>query len=128
MQLGDVILEAQAAGADLGGVLPAHIPPVPRLVGDLSLILGPLGVAQDEAVLHRVLAQPAEGRGVLKALVQPGVFGAVQVGGKAAVVFGIARRVDDGGGHLLGGGGIVTPVGVVLRFRSYRPVWYLTLR
>ena len=31
-----------------------------------------LGVAQDKAVLHRVLAQPAEGSGILKALVQAG--------------------------------------------------------
>ena len=71
----DILLKAQAAGVDLGGVLDADIPPVPRLVDDLGLVLGVLGVAEDEAVVARVLTEPAEGGGLLEALVQPGVLG-----------------------------------------------------
>lgn len=90
----DILLKAQAAGVDLSGVLHAHIPPVPGLIDDLRLVLGVLGVAEDEAVVARVLTEPAEGGGLLEALVQTGVLRAVQVGGEAAVVLGVSRRVD----------------------------------
>ena len=75
LQGGDIVLKAQAAGVDLRGVFHAHIAPVPGLIGDLGLLLGPLGVAQDEPVFPGVLAEPAEGSRVLKALVQAGVLG-----------------------------------------------------
>ena len=64
----DILLKAQAAGVDLSGVLHAHIAPVPGLIGDLGLLLGPLGVAQDEPVLPGVLAEPAESSRVLNCL------------------------------------------------------------
>ena len=64
-----------------------------QLVDDLRLVLGVLGVAEDEAVVARVLTEPAEGGGLLEALVQTGVLRAVQVGGEAAVVFGVSRRL-----------------------------------
>ena len=114
----DILLKAQAAGVDLSGVFDAHIPPVPGLVDDLGLVLGVLGVAEDEAVVARVLTEPAEGGGLLEALVQTGVLRAVQVGGEAAVVLGVSRRVDDGSGLFLGGGVVVALVEVVLVFRS----------
>ena len=74
LQGGDIVLKAQAACVDLGGVLRAHIPPVPGLVGDLGGILGPLGVTQDKAILGGVLTQPAERGRVFKTLVQAGVL------------------------------------------------------
>lgn len=87
---------------------------MPRLVDDLGLVLGVLRVAEDEAVVPGVCTEPAEGGGVLEALVQPGVLGAVQVGGEAAVVLGVARRVDDGCGLFLGSGVVIALVEVVL--------------
>ena len=112
LQLGDIVLEYQAAGVDPGGVFGAHIPPVPGLIGDLGDGLGllSLGVAEDEAILPGVLTQPGEGGGVLKAGVQVGEVGAVQVGGQAAVVLGIARGIHNPGGHLLGGGLVIALV------------------
>src|SRR5699024_1656302 len=94
------------------GVFGAHIPPVPGLVGDLGHSLGglPLGIAEDEAVVPGVLAQPVEGGGVLKAGLQGGELGAVQVGGQAAVVLRVAGRVDDVGRHFPGGGLVVALV------------------
>ena len=91
----DILLKAQAAGVDLSGILHAHVPPVPGLVDDLGLVLGVLRVAEDEAVVARVLTEPAEGGGLLEAFVQAGVLRAVQVCGQTAVVLRIARRVDD---------------------------------
>ena len=87
---------------------------MPGLVGDLGGILGPLGVTQDKAILGGVLTQPAERGRVFKTLVQAGVLRAVQVGGQAAVVLGVARRVDDGGGFFLGGGLVIALVAVIL--------------
>ena len=91
---------------------------MPGLVDDLRLVLGVLGVAEDEAVVARVLTEPAEGGGLLEALVQTGVLRAVQVGGEAAVVLGVSRRIDDGSGLFLGSGVVVALVEVVLVFRS----------
>ena len=95
--------QTQAALVEQGGVFRAHIAPVPRLVGDAGHAFRLLGVAQDKAILLRVLAQPAEGGGVGKASVKGGVLRAVQVGGKAAVVLRAARRVDDDSGLFPGG-------------------------
>ena len=87
---------------------------MPRLVGDAGHAFRLLGVAQDKAVLLRVLAQPAEGGGVGKAGVKGGVLRAVQVGGKAAVVLRAARRVHDGSRLFPGGGFAQTLITVVL--------------
>ena len=82
----DVIFEAEAAGVDLCSVFRADIPPVPRFIGDLRLVFIAFGIPQDEAVICGMFAKPAESGSVLKSLVQTGMFRAVQVGGKAAVM------------------------------------------
>ena len=61
-----------------------------------------------------MLAQPAEGSGILKALVQAGVLRGVQVGGKAGGVLGVARRVHDGGRFGPGVGFAAALVAVIL--------------
>ena len=90
-----ILFQREAGGADGEGVVPAHIPPVPRLKHHAGSGLTLLRPAQDEAVLCGIGFQPLIGTGVGETGVLLHAVCREDVGTVAGGIFaGLRRRLD----------------------------------
>lgn len=87
------LFQALAGLPDGLGMVPAHVPVMPRLIDDAGDVLLLGGVTQDEPILPAVLHQPLLGGGAGLGLVQDLVTGVHQVHGQPQLVPGTATSV-----------------------------------
>ena len=96
------LFQALAGLPDGLGMVPAHVPVMPRLIDDAGDVLLLGGVTQDEPIRPAVLHQPLLGGGAGLGLVQDLVTGVHQVHGQPQLVLAGAGHSHLRGGLFLG--------------------------